>query len=299
MRNEVIAEAEVARQDPAPMVSVRGLRVAIQGDETTELVTGVDFDVARGTTLGIVGESGSGKSLTCRALLGMLPPALEQTAGSIELAGRDASTFSSRDWRRIHGGTVGAVFQDPGSFLNPSIAVGKQLAEVIRVRRPVGRKTASERAIELMRSIGLRDPEQLYFRYPYELSGGMLQRILIAIAISGDPELLVADEATTALDVTVQSEILDLLQELKESRSLTLILVSHDLAVVSQVCDTVIVMQNGEIVERGPTLQLLSEPHHPYTQMLVDTYSRFELGALVTVTSQAERPARGESDDAT
>ncbi|GEL25118.1 hypothetical protein PSU4_40720 [Pseudonocardia sulfidoxydans NBRC 16205] len=242
----------------------------------TTLVSGVDLSVARGGALGIVGESGSGKSLTCRSVLGILPAGLrggDDTA--ITFDGTDLRGLDDRGWLGVRGTRIGAVFQDPASYLNPSIAVGRQLAEVLRVRVGLGRRAARDRALALLADMGLRDPALVYRQYPFELSGGMLQRVLIAVAISAEPDLLIADEATTALDVTVQAEVLDLLADLRERTGLALVLVSHDLAVVAQVCDEVVVMRDGTVVERGAAADVLNAPTHPYTRSLVDAHARY------------------------
>lgn len=256
-----------------PLLSVSGLRLTVDGD--TEVVHGVSFDVPRGSSLGIVGESGSGKSLTCRAILGILPPGAEVTAGSIAFDGIDLLDRTPRQWQGLHGTRLSAVFQDPASYLNPSISVGRQLAEVLRVKSGLSRREARARAVELFASMGLRRPAEVFHQFPFELSGGMLQRVLIAIAVSGDPDLLIADEATTALDATVQAEVLDILEDLRESRQLTLVLVSHDLAVVAQMCDRVIVLKDGEIVEAGETSSVLRSPQHPYTRLLVKNHLEY------------------------
>jgi peptide/nickel transport system ATP-binding protein len=258
-----------------PLLSVRNLRVGVVGGK--QLVQGVSFELHAGGTLGIVGESGSGKSLTCHSLLGILPPGLEVIAGSALYRGADLTRLSRRAWKPLRGARISAVFQDPASYLNPSIPVGRQLAEALRACLPLSRAEARLRGIELLGRMGLRNPEAVYQQYPYELSGGMLQRVLIAIAVSAGPELLIADEATTALDVTVQAEVLDLLAELKRDLNLALILVSHDLAVVAQVCDHVIVMRHGAIIEAGTTAQVLADPKHPYTRSLVDNHQEYGL----------------------
>lgn len=266
--------AVAARSFQQPLLSVSDLRISVDSG-TAEVVHGVSFDVPRGSSLGIVGESGSGKSLTCRAILGILPAGVVASGGEIRFKGVDLSTLGAREWQQVRGNSIAAVFQDPSSYLNPSIAVGKQLAEVLRVKLAVPRREAKPRAIELLRSLGLHNPAEVYGQYPHELSGGMLQRVLIAIAVSCDPDLLIADEATTALDVTVQAEVLDLLEDLRESRELTLVLVSHDLAVVAQVCDRVVVMKDGEIVEAGLTESVLRSPQHEYTRLLVRDHAEF------------------------
>ncbi|AEA23983.1 ABC transporter ATP-binding protein [Pseudonocardia benzenivorans] len=255
------------------LLRVRDLSVHT-GDTT--LVSGVDLRLDRGATLGVVGESGSGKSLTCRSILGILPPGLRNGDGTVvEFDGTDLRGLDERGWREYRGTRIGAVFQDPASYLNPSIGVGAQLAEVLRVRVGLGRRAARDRAVELLADMGLRDPARVYRQYPFELSGGMLQRVLIAVAISAEPDLLIADEATTALDVTVQAEVLDLLADLRDRTGLALLLVSHDLAVVAQVCDEVIVMRDGAVVERGRAGDVLAAPSHPYTRSLIDAHTRY------------------------
>jgi len=246
-----------------------------------EIVHGVAFELSRGRVVGIVGESGSGKTLTCRAALGILPPRIELTGGSIHLAGTDIATLTPPEWTAVRGSTVSAVFQDPASYLNPSIKVGPQIAEVVRVKKRVGRREARNRAVELLQAVHLRRPEVVYGQYAYELSGGMLQRVLIAAAIAADPQVLIADEATTALDVTVQAEILDLLASLQERAGLALVVVSHDLAVVAQLCDEVLVMREGQVVEQGPTSEVLYHPRHDYTRLLVAEHEQYGLDKVL------------------
>lgn len=247
-----------------------------------DLVRGVNLTLRRGAVLGIVGESGSGKTLTCRAVLGILPPRFEVSGGEIDLLGEDVAGLSSRDWQRLRGTEITAVFQDPASYLNPSIRVGKQIAEVVRVKKRVSRKVAKAEALDLLAAVRLRDPGRVYDQYPHELSGGMLQRVLIATAVALDPQILIADEATTALDVTVQAEILDLLTELTERTGLSLVVVSHDLAVVAQLCDEVLVMRDGEIVESGRTDDILFDPQHEYTRLLIDEHNLYGLDRFLT-----------------
>jgi peptide/nickel transport system ATP-binding protein len=248
-------------------------------DGAATAVRGVSLDVRAGEIVGLVGESGSGKTLTCRATLGVLPPGCAIEAGTVSFAGRDVIALSRREWERVHGSHIGAVFQDPTSYLNPSITVGSQLAEVLRVKLRLGRRQAHRRAIELFESVGLRQPERVFHQIPAELSGGMLQRVMIAIAISCNPRLLVADEATTALDVTIQAEVIELLLYLRDQRDqggqhgLAVIFVSHDLAVVTQLCDRIVVFYAGEVVESGPTQEIIDRPRHPYTQALLQVAS--------------------------
>jgi peptide/nickel transport system ATP-binding protein len=238
-------------------------------DGAATAVRGASLLVRPGEIVGLVGESGSGKTLTCRAALGVLPRGCAVEQGTVSFAGRDMTAGSRRDWERLHGSHLGAVFQDPASYLNPSITVGHQLAEVLRVKLGQSRRAAHRRAIELFEAVGLRQPERVFHQIPAELSGGMLQRVMIAIAISCDPRLLVADEPTTALDVTIQAEVIELLLQLRDERGLAVIFVSHDLAVVTELCDRVVVFYAGEVVESGLTAEILQRPRHPYTQALL------------------------------
>ncbi|MFB7946932.1 ABC transporter ATP-binding protein [Kitasatospora phosalacinea] len=251
-----------------PVLEVGNLRVSV-GRGAAEAVREVSFTVRAGQSVGLVGESGSGKTLTCRAVLGLSAPGVEAAADTLALGGTDLLGLDGRGWQRLRGTRLGAVFQDPGSYLNPSLTVGRQLAEPLRVHGGLSRADARRRAVELFDSVGLRDPGAVYDRYPHELSGGMLQRVLIAVAVSGDPDLLVADEATTALDTVVQAEVLDLLARLREERGLGLLLVSHDLAVVADATDRLLVLYAGEVVEDGPTASVVAAPAHPYTEALL------------------------------
>ncbi|WP_134324003.1 ABC transporter ATP-binding protein [Cumulibacter soli] len=269
------------------VLEVRDLHVAntLTG---AAVVRGVDFSVRRGQVLGIVGESGSGKTVTIRALLGVLPEPLAITGGTISLLGRTTDTFGSQDWTDTRGSVLSAVFQDPGSYLNPSIRLGKQVAEPLRVKTGMSRAEAKAETIRLFEAVNLRDPELVFGQYSHELSGGMLQRVMIAAAISLGPEILIADEATTALDVTVQAEILDLLADLQRSEGLSLVVISHDLTVVAQLCDEVAVMREGEIVERGPADVVLHDPQHEYTQLLVSEHQRYGLDHFINIHTPQE-----------
>lgn len=273
---------DTAEPPAPPVLALRDVRVSDHvGDR--EIVQGVSFELTPGKAVGIVGESGSGKTITCRATLGILPPHFEVTGGSIAINGTDIGTLTPQQWTALRSTTISAVFQDPASYLNPSIRVGAQIAEVIRLKKGLTRREARHAAVELLRAVQLSDPELVSGQYTYELSGGMLQRVLIAAAIAADPQLLIADEATTALDVTVQAEILDLLAELRERAGLALVVVSHDLAVVAQLCDEVLVMRQGEVVEQGPTEAVLHHPRHAYTRMLIAEHEQYGLDKFRTV----------------
>jgi ABC-type dipeptide/oligopeptide/nickel transport system ATPase component len=262
------------------VVQVRDLRIR-SALRDNELVHGVSFTLRRGRTLGIVGESGSGKTLTCAAVLGILPKMVQRSHGTIEIFGKDTATFGKQEWVDMRGNVISGVFQDPGSYLNPSIRLGKQINEVLQVKKGLSRKQAKAETLRLFRAVHLRDPELVYDQYVHELSGGMLQRVLIAAAIAPGPRILIADEATTALDVTVQAEILDLLRELKERDGLSLVVVAHDLAVVAQICDEVLVMHSGETVEHGPTAEVLHAPRHEYTKLLISEHERYGLDRII------------------
>ncbi|WP_238005332.1 ABC transporter ATP-binding protein [Dactylosporangium sp. AC04546] len=244
------------------LISVRDLRVSVG---SVELVRGVSLDVARGTTVAVVGESGSGKSLTALSLMGLLPGGLTVSDGEIVFDGAPVTGLSERAWQPLRGKQIGMIFQDPLSALNPCLRVGDQIAEMFRRRAGLSRREAHGKVVEAMAEVGIPDAERRARSYPHEFSGGMRQRVMIAMAMSLHPQLLIADEPTTALDVTVQAQIMRLLLARKQARALTLILISHDLGVVSRSADTVVVMYAGRVVESGPTRDVLTAPAHPYT----------------------------------
>ena len=234
-----------------------------------EAVHRVSFELQRGGAIGLVGESGSGKTLTCRAILGVLPSGCAVSDGSIELDGIELVGLDRRGWSALRALRIGGVFQDPASYLNPSLPVGKQLAEVLRIRGGLQRREARSSAVELLALMRLRNPSRVYHQLPAELSGGMLQRVLIATAVSCEPDVLVADEATTALDLTTQREVIDLLLMLRAELGLAVVFVSHDLAAVAELCDDVAVFYAGQIVETGSTEDVVGGPTHPYTEALL------------------------------
>lgn len=259
------------------MTLLKVSHLTITTDDALTLVDDVSFDVERGEALGIVGESGSGKSLSCRAVLGIVPESLNVAAAGIVFDGVDLVTATAARWRQTRGTRIGAVFQDPGSYLNPSISVGRQLAEVHRLKNGRRRRDAWATAITGLGDLGLSSPELVARRLPHELSGGMLQRVLLAIAIAEAPELLIADEPTTALDVTVQAEVLDVIADLRATTGLAVLFVSHDLPVVAHLCDRIHVMQHGRVVESGASADVLSAPVHPYTQSLLTAHAEYGL----------------------
>jgi oligopeptide/dipeptide ABC transporter ATP-binding protein len=254
----------------AGLLAVRGLTVAFdlpQGEATA--VRDVSFDVAAGEIVGIVGESGSGKTVTARSLLGLLPPSGQVTAGTAVFDGTELTGLSERELARVRGSRIALVSQEPLSGLDPVFRVGSQLAEVVRRHQRVSRAEARARAVELLRTVQIGEPERVARLYPGELSGGMAQRVSIALALAGDPALLFADEPTTALDVTVQAEILTLLRDLRDRRDMAIVFVTHDWGVLADICDRAVVMYAGEVVEQATVEDLYRAPRHPYTRSLL------------------------------
>lgn len=253
------------------LLLVRNLRVGYpqSSGETTVVVQDVSLHVNRGEVLGLVGESGSGKTQTAFSILGLLPEGGQIVGGHIFFDGVDLATASKADISRLRGGRIGYIPQEPMSNLDPCFTLGFQLVEPMRRILKLSKADATERALALLARVGINDPVRTFNAYPHEVSGGMAQRVLIAGAVSCDPELLIADEPTTALDVTVQAEVLDLLRDLQQERKMGLILVTHNFGVVADICDRVAVMQTGRIVEQGDAEQLFSDPQHEYTRMLL------------------------------
>jgi oligopeptide/dipeptide ABC transporter ATP-binding protein len=253
-----------------PLLQVTDLRVQIASRRgIVRAVDGVSLDVSAGEAVGVVGESGSGKSMTLRAILGVLPPEAKITGGQVLLDGTDLVQLSNSQLNLIRGPQIAMIFQEPMSALNPVMRVGQQIAEGPNVHLGMNRAQAAERALELMRRVGIPDPERRYRSYPHEFSGGMRQRVMIAIALSCEPSLILCDEPTTALDVTIQDQILRLLAKLCSETGASLVFVTHDLPVVAQVCQQLAVMYAGQIVEHGAVEQVLTQPCHPYTLGLV------------------------------
>jgi peptide/nickel transport system ATP-binding protein/oligopeptide transport system ATP-binding protein len=269
-----------------PLLRVTDLRVEFPlARGALRAVDGASFEVRPGEALGIVGESGSGKTMTLRALIGLLPRAARITAGTIELGGVDVTRAGAEQLRQLRGRTVSMVFQEPMTALNPVMRVGDQIAEAPRARLGYGRRKATGRALELMKLVGIPDAARRLDAYPHELSGGLRQRVMIAIALSADPKLILCDEPTTALDVTIQDQILKLLASLREQLGVSLVFVSHDLAVIAQTCLRVAVMYAGQIVETGTVDAVFREPHHPYTLGLLRAVPDFDLvrGQLASI----------------
>jgi peptide/nickel transport system ATP-binding protein len=251
------------------LLEVRDYRLAFDGYEgTTQVLNGIDLAVDEGDAVGIVGETGCGKSVLARSLLRLNPePPARVVSGSIRFAGEDVLTMRGAALRKLRGAGIGMVFQDPATYLNPVFTIGRQMEDVLRAHGH--RRGIADRSVALLESVQLRDAAALLRRYPHELSGGMRQRVLIAQALAGNPRLLVADEPTTALDVTVQSQVLALIADLVTRLQLTLLLISHDLGVIGALCRRVVVMYAGTIIEDAPTAALLAAPRHPYTRGLL------------------------------
>ncbi|HVL72354.1 MAG TPA: ABC transporter ATP-binding protein, partial [Beijerinckiaceae bacterium] len=239
-------------------------------------VDGVGFSVARGRTLGIVGESGCGKSVTSLAVMGLLPKGGAEVSGRVLFEGRDLLREPERVVRDLRGDRLAMIFQEPMTSLNPAYTVGDQIVEAVMRHRRMGKKEAGERAVEMLRRVRIPNPEARFHDYPHRLSGGMRQRVMIAMALACDPDLLIADEPTTALDVTIQAQILDLMRRLREETSAAIVLITHDLGVVAEVCDEVLVMYAGQVVERAPVEVLFRFPQHPYTVGLLGALPRLD-----------------------
>jgi len=262
------------------LLEVRDLKVDFvrRGEQSFTAVDNVSFDVEPGQTVGLVGESGCGKSVTSLAIMRLLAKRGNKVSGSVRFEGTDLLRLSDREMRDRRGRDLGMVFQDPLSSLNPVIPIGLQITEVLERHRGMSRKAASVEAVDLLDKVGIPDPSRRLSEYPHQLSGGMRQRALIAIALACRPRLLIADEPTTALDVTIQAQILALLRELVQDTGTALIMITHDLGVVAGLCDEVNVLYGGKIVERAQRHQLFAEPRHPYTHGLLASIPRLDAG---------------------
>ncbi|MDM9646047.1 MULTISPECIES: dipeptide ABC transporter ATP-binding protein [unclassified Rhizobium] len=258
----------------APLLSVRDLTVKAHGDETVRtLIDGVSLDLGQGEILGLVGESGSGKSLFCRSLIRLLPSSiLKIDGGQVLLEGRDLTGISDADMLAVRGGEIGMVFQNPTSHLDPVMRIGDQITEGIRYHQGLNAQDARATAIEILKQVGFPDPVRQYDSYPHEFSGGMRQRAMIGVALSCNPKILIADEPTTALDVTIQAQILRLLMDIRDKRGLSIILITHDLGIVAQTCDRIAVLRGGQLLEQGPKRAILTHPQHPYTVSLIASH---------------------------
>jgi len=272
----MVSAANTPSISAAPLLDVRNLQVAFQTRAGVLRITqGVSFGVQPGERLALVGESGCGKSVTGLALMRLLPPEAARVQGQVLLQGRDLLQMRERQMRAVRGREVAMIFQEPMSALDPVFTVGEQIAQAWRAHFPGGRREARERAVEMLAQVGIALPQQRYREYPHQLSGGMRQRVMIAMALMCEPRLLIADEPTTALDVTVQAQILRLLREVSERTGTALLFITHDLGVVAETCTRMITMYAGEVVEDAPVDCALLRPRHPYTSGLLRALPRF------------------------
>jgi oligopeptide/dipeptide ABC transporter ATP-binding protein len=276
------------------VLEVRGLRTEFTTDEGTfAAVDGVSFSVEAGRTLAIVGESGCGKSVTALSVMGLVPdPPGRIASGSVIFEGRELVGAPARDLRDLRGNGMAMIFQEPMTSLNPAFTIGEQIVEGLRRHRAIPRAAAEARAIDVLRQVRIPAPEQRFHDYPHKLSGGMRQRAMIAMALACEPRLLIADEPTTALDVTIQAQILDLMRTLREETGTAVILITHDMGVVAEVADEVAVMYSGRIVEHGPVHSIFEEPQHPYTVGLLGSIPRLDVrrARLASIEGQVPHP---------
>jgi ABC-type dipeptide/oligopeptide/nickel transport system ATPase component len=263
-----------------PLLDVDGLTVGFRTSTGyADVLHGVSFSARKGATTCIVGESGSGKSVTSQAVMGLLPPNGRRTAGRILFEGRDLAAAGESELESLRGRGIAMVFQDPLGSLNPVHTVGGQLREALRLHSKLSRAERQARAVELLRITGIPEPEQRLSAYAHQLSGGMAQRVMIAMALAGAPRLLIADEPTTALDVTIQAQILDLLNRLKHELGMTMLFITHDFGVVAEMADEIVVMRHGRVVETGPAARVLTAPEAPYTRELLAAMPRLDVPA--------------------
>jgi oligopeptide/dipeptide ABC transporter ATP-binding protein len=265
--DQIYAERPAAARET---LRVRDLSVGLRGHLSSPIIHNIEFDVGRRTIIGVLGESGSGKTMMSLAILGLLSRELQVFSGSIQFEGEEiAGDKNDRALQRLRGPGMAMIFQQPGDCLNPIVTIGRQIARLLRIHHRAGEQDSRKQTIQLLRHFGFRDPETVFRAYPHQLSGGMAQRVMLAMALACRPKLLIADEPTTGLDVTTASDVLDfMLQVITESEASALV-VTHDVGVVAKVCDYVLVMHAGHIVERGPTRDVLSSPAHPYTRGLL------------------------------
>ena len=273
----------------APLLSVRNLGVAFrQGDTTTVAVEDATFDIAKGETVALVGESGSGKSVTALSVMRLLPSSAFHPAGEILFKGRDLLAIDEREMRKVRGNDISIIFQEPMTSLNPLHTIEMQIGEVLRLHNDIGSRMVRARTLELLTQVGIPDPETRLGSYPHQLSGGQRQRVMIAMALANEPDLLIADEPTTALDVTVQAQILALLADIRKRLGMSLLFITHDLGIVRRIADVVCVMNSGKIVEHGPVEEVFTAPKHPYTRALLGSVPK--LGSKEPLYSIAGSP---------
>lgn len=290
----------MTEQQRDTILSVEDLRISFNAyGGMVRAVRGVSFDLKRGETVAIVGESGSGKSVSIKAVMGILPPNAIIDGGSIMYDGQDLTKIGEDDFHEIRGNRIGLIFQDPLSALNPIMKIGKQITEVLHLNKKMSSQEANAQALELMHAVGIPEAELRFNQYPFQFSGGMRQRIVIAIALAGNPEILICDEPTTALDVTVQAKILELINKIKEERHLSVIFITHDLGVVANMADRVNVMYAGKIVETGTSEEVFFKPAHPYTWALLssmpDLHTKERLEAIPGTPPNMIYPPKGDA----
>jgi len=274
------------------LLEVNNLKTYFRTDDgVVRAVDGVSFSIEKGQTLGIVGESGSGKSVTCLTIMGLNPRRNTMSSGTALWNGEDLLTASPTRLRQIRGNEIAMIFQDPMTSLNPVHKIGDQLAEAVRLHEDVTKKAARARALEMLKAVGIPRPERRLDDYPHQFSGGMRQRAMIAMALINDPDLLVADEPTTALDVTTQAQILALIEKLQETFGSAVIMITHDLGVVAEIADDVIVMYAAEVAEKGTVEQIFKQPHHPYTWGLMGSLPRLDADVERLVQIQGQPPS--------
>lgn len=281
--------------EPNELLRVHNLETTFFTDDgTVPAVDGISFTLREREILGIVGESGSGKSVTSLSIMGLIPsPPGKITNGEIQFGGRDLTKLKEKEMRKIRGNDIAMIFQEPMTSLNPLFTIGKQLNEAILLHnKGWSKKQATARAIEMMKLVGLPRAEQLIKEYPHQLSGGMRQRVMIAMALVCDPQILIADEPTTALDVTIQAQILALMRDLNERLNTAVMLITHDLGVVAETCERVIVMYGGQIVEEGPVKEIFESPQHPYTKGLIQSVPdmRYKKERLYSIPGNVPKP---------
>ncbi|MFP5110978.1 ABC transporter ATP-binding protein [Bacillaceae bacterium C204] len=258
------------------ILEVKNLKTKFKTDKgTVSVVDGVDFSIKPGETLGVIGESGCGKSVTSLSVMRLLP-ANASNEGSITFQGKELISLAEKQMQKVRGNDIAMIFQEPMTSLNPLHTVGKQIEEAIILHMNISKLEAKERAIKMLKAVGMPRAEEIYGEHPHQLSGGMRQRVMIAIAMACDPKLIIADEPTTALDVTIQAQILDLMKDLKKKTGTSIMLITHDLGVVAEMCDRVIVMYAGQVVEETDVDTLFENPKHPYTMGLMDSIPSFE-----------------------